>query len=101
MNAATWVTRRRSGLNADGEAELKAWLGADPRHAEAFADMDATFGDVQQLPDDDIAALKAERSHTPKVNRVAPPQTLKPLGRAPGPHPRQPVQPAPAGTVGC
>lgn len=59
IEAATWVTRSRSGLNAEGEAELQAWLDADPRHAEAFADMDATFGDVQQLPGDDVASLKA------------------------------------------
>lgn len=58
IEAATWAARRRNGLSADGEAELNAWLNADPRHADAFADMDATFGDVQQLPDEDVIALK-------------------------------------------
>jgi transmembrane sensor len=57
--AATWVTRKRSGLNAEDEAELQAWLDADPRHIEAFDDMEATFGDVQQLPDDAVAQLRA------------------------------------------
>ncbi|MFM2346424.1 MAG: hypothetical protein RL654_1177 [Pseudomonadota bacterium] len=59
IGAATWVTRRRSGLSVEEEAELQAWLDADPRHAEAFADMDTIFGDVQQLPDDDVVSLKA------------------------------------------
>ena len=57
--AATWVTRQRSGLDAQGKAELQAWLDADPRHAEAFTDMDATFGDLQELPGEDVARLKA------------------------------------------
>lgn len=59
IEAATWVARKRNGLDADGEAELQTWLDADPRHAAAFEDMDATFGDLQQLPDDDLASLKA------------------------------------------
>lgn len=59
LEAATWVARRRNGLNPKDEAELQDWLAADPRHAEAFADMDATFSDVKQLPDSDVAALKA------------------------------------------
>jgi len=59
IEAATWVTRRRNGLDAQGEAELADWLAADPRHVEAFEDMDATFGDVRQLPDADVTALKS------------------------------------------
>lgn len=58
IEAATWVTRKRSGLNAEGEAELKAWLDADPRHVEAFDDMAATLGELQQLPEEDVAQLR-------------------------------------------
>ncbi len=57
--AATWVTRKRSGLSPEGEAELQAWLDADPRHPPAFEDMGTTFGDLQQLPDDDVTQLRA------------------------------------------
>ncbi|MFY7865761.1 FecR family protein [Roseateles sp.] len=57
--AATWVTRKRSELSPAGEAELKAWLDADPRHAQAFEAMDATFGAVQQLSDDETAQFRA------------------------------------------
>lgn len=59
IEVVTWVTRRRNGLDAQGEAELADWLAADPRHVEAFEDMDATFGDVRQLPDADVTALKS------------------------------------------
>lgn len=58
IEAATWVARKRNGLDARGEAELQAWLDADPRHAGAFEDMDATFGEVSRLPDEDAASLR-------------------------------------------
>ncbi len=38
--AGRWATRRASGLDAAGRAELQAWLRADPRHAAAFAAAD-------------------------------------------------------------
>jgi len=88
IEAATWVTRRRNGLDAQGEAELADWLAADPRHAEAFEDMDATFGDVKQLPEDDVAALKT--SLPDRSREAAPasasPTEAKPLARPPQPH---------------
>jgi transmembrane sensor len=62
IEAATWVVRRHEGLDAQAEAELQAWLDADPRHAEALVEMDALRGDVQQIPDNDVAALKASLS---------------------------------------
>jgi transmembrane sensor len=46
--AATWLVRRRNGLDAQGEAELRAWLAADPRHRQAFEDMDA-IGTCKQV----------------------------------------------------
>lgn len=58
MEAATWAVRRRNGLDAVGDAELKAWLATDPRHAAALDDMEAMVGEVQQLPDGDVAALR-------------------------------------------
>lgn len=80
--AATWVTRQRSGLDTQGNAELRAWLDADPRHAEAFADMDATFGELQELPGEDVARLKTclpEKARTGAVpaSRAAPPASRK------------------------
>jgi transmembrane sensor len=57
--AATWLTRQRNGLDAAGQAELQAWLDADPQHAAAFQAMAGTVRRVQQLPAQDIARLKA------------------------------------------
>lgn len=69
--AATWVTRKRNGQNTEGDAELQAWLDADPRHAEAFEDMDATWGELQQLPQHNVARLKTlTTSHS--ATQVAP-----------------------------
>jgi transmembrane sensor len=83
--AATWVTRKRSGLNAEAEAELQAWLDADPRHAQAFEDMDATFGEVQQLPDDDVAQLRAGLPDREAANHTAPPRVASAPTQAPRP----------------
>lgn len=90
IEAATWVARKRNGLDADGEAELQAWLDADPRHAEAFADMDITFGDVQQLPDDDVALLK---TGLPDRQRIA--ATPPSMAAEPSPRPWQTPTPKP------
>lgn len=73
LEAATWVARRRSGLSDERAAELRAWLEADPSHAQAFEDMDATLGDVQQLPDDDVAQLKAALPERDPAEQTAPP----------------------------
>jgi len=59
LQAATWALRRRNGLDAQAQAELQAWLDADPRHAAALDEMEATLGEVRQLPDDDVAQLRA------------------------------------------
>jgi transmembrane sensor len=90
LEAATWVTRRRSGLSAEGEAELRAWLEADPGHAQAFEDMDATLGDVQQLPDDDVAQLKAALPERDVATQPAPPRIHDPVTSSP--HRPQPVR---------
>jgi transmembrane sensor len=44
--AARWFADRDSGLLED-ERELAAWLAADPRHARAFAEMEAVWADVR------------------------------------------------------
>jgi transmembrane sensor len=50
IEAATWLVRRREGLDAAGEARLQAWLQADPRHAQALHGMQATLDTLRQLP---------------------------------------------------
>lgn len=43
--AARWFAERDSGL-LDDESELNAWLDADPRHAQAFAEMEVVWSDL-------------------------------------------------------
>ncbi|WP_206243826.1 FecR family protein [Novosphingobium terrae] len=43
--AAHWFAERDSGLLTD-EAALADWLAADPRHAQAFAEMEGLWGDL-------------------------------------------------------
>lgn len=74
IEAATWVARKRNGLSTADEAELRAWLAADPRHGAAFEDMDETFGQVRDLPDDQVDALKAGLA--PPTGPVVPPRTV-------------------------
>ncbi|CAN7383236.1 FecR domain-containing protein [Pseudorhodoferax sp. LjRoot39] len=69
--AATWATRRRNGLDAQSNAELQEWLAADPRHADALADMDETFGEVGELPHGEVASL---RTALPARPAPAPPR---------------------------
>lgn len=89
IEAAIWVVRKRNGLDAEGEAELQSWLDADPSHAGAFEDMDATFREVKQLPGDDVAALKAvlpERSQVEVITPRSIPQSVGRSGRTPAHH---------------
>ena len=81
--AATWVTRRRNGLDAQGQAEFQDWLDAAPEHRKAFEDMAGTFDELQQLPQGEVAALKAPAmaiTDLPRRKRKSPlnPPTLMP-----------------------
>lgn len=45
--ASRWVTARDAGMMTDSdERELAAWLAADPRHARAFAQVEALWGTI-------------------------------------------------------
>lgn len=41
--AADWHARRDAGLTPEQERELARWLAADPRHADAFAELGRTW----------------------------------------------------------
>ncbi len=43
--AARWFADRDTGL-LDDESLLHAWLDADPRHAQAFAEMEVIWSDL-------------------------------------------------------
>ena len=91
IQAATWVARRRNGLNAAGEAELRAWLAADPSHQAAYDDMDDTFGRLRDMPADQVETLRAglrpseashPSTHTPEPRQQTPPRPTSPGRRA-------------------
>jgi len=88
IEAATWVARKRNGLSAADEAEWRAWLDADPSHRAAFEDMDNTFGQVKDLPDDEIDALKAGLTPSATDTAVQPQPASVPQQ-----HPRRPASP--------
>lgn len=44
--AARWVEQRDAGLSPAQQAELRDWLAADRRHAEAFAAADAAWSEL-------------------------------------------------------
>jgi len=41
--AADWFVRRRDGLPPEAEAAYQVWVGADPRHSAAMAELHATW----------------------------------------------------------
>lgn len=75
LAAARWVSRQRNGLDTQEQADLQAWLNANPRHGEAFEDMADTFGELQQLPEGDVASLRNGLPHVSTPARKARPAT--------------------------
>lgn len=47
--AADWIARRYAGLAPAEEQELARWLVADPRHAATFAELEATWTQLDAL----------------------------------------------------
>jgi transmembrane sensor len=48
--AAHWLLRRTEGLSPQQEYELKAWIGADPRHAAAITRLEQTCAMLERMP---------------------------------------------------
>lgn len=65
--AARWFAERDSGL-LDDESELNAWLDADPRHAQAFAEMEVVWSDLG-----DVTVSPALRASLAPPSMVLPP----------------------------
>lgn len=68
--AARWLVRRNEGLSALEEAEYQQWLNEDEKNAEAMAGLEELWGQLDELPDEDVEALKAslpERSTPPPM----------------------------------
>jgi transmembrane sensor len=71
--AAVWITRRDAGLSEAETAAFISWLQQDARHAEVFAELDATWKSFNRLakakpatsapPNADLLAPRRRRSH--------------------------------------
>jgi transmembrane sensor len=59
QTAADWLVARDRGLTRVQQAELAAWLRADARHAEIFAELEETWTRLGQLCDAAPAARTA------------------------------------------
>lgn len=78
--AADWLGRRDGGLTAEESRELDAWLNADPRHAAAFAGLEAALRSLDRLaslrpphssaPDPDLPLLARPRTERPAFRRT-------------------------------
>lgn len=80
--AASWAVRKRNGLNAQDYEKFEAWINADPRHAGAFEDMNATIDNVGQMSADDVAMLKAGVHSHSRSTAMAARATAPSNGRA-------------------
>jgi len=65
--AAVWLSLRDRGMNESETAEFMRWMQDDPRHAEIFAALDATWRDFDRL-----AAARPERAGEDDADLLAP-----------------------------
>jgi len=91
--AAGWMVRRQDGLTPQEEAELQAWLAADPAHAKALGQVEGVWGRMDEFPDEGVEALKAglqaeEAGISQSSPKVAP--VPAPVQPKPSPRPSQP-----------
>lgn len=62
--ASLWIVRRDRGLSPAEEAELRAWLAADPRHREALQRLGGAWDILTAPPaEEETAAIPFAASH--------------------------------------
>ncbi|CAB3628427.1 FecR family protein [Achromobacter pestifer] len=68
--AAKWFARARSGeWDAAGQAELDAWLAADPRHAYEYRVLESIWQAAADVPADRLRALAEPRRRVSSAGR--------------------------------
>lgn len=70
-DAAVWAARRQDGLSPEEDAELQAWLAGDPARGAKLDKLTGVLEQLDQLPTDDVAALKAALPPVPARGRLA------------------------------
>ncbi|WP_382323324.1 FecR domain-containing protein [Hydrogenophaga sp. UC242_53] len=86
LQAALWATRRHEGLDPTQEAAFERWLAEDPRHGEAYEELERSLDHVRDLPDADVQSLKAglDLHESMAGTAVGPPtDRLHPAGPSP------------------
>jgi transmembrane sensor len=71
LQASGWLIKRDRGLTAGEQDEFFQWLGADPRHGEAFARQQRTWKEFNQL-----AQWRPEHSAEPNPDLLALPTQI-------------------------
>jgi transmembrane sensor len=69
--AATWLVRMRSDLVGDADRRaFEAWLARDPSHGQAYAQAEALWGEVGEIPDPRMGSDVTDRSHGEATHRA-------------------------------
>ncbi len=81
--AANWQVRRQDGLSAREEAEFQKWLAQDPSHQAVFDRLEGLWSQLDNIPSDSIAQLKAGLPNTQDkpAGVLAPPHPVRPTTR--------------------
>jgi transmembrane sensor len=67
--AAEWLVRRDEGLSREGADDLARWLADDPRHAEAWQRLEATWAILEKMPQQQPAVAEREQKKNTAVPR--------------------------------
>lgn len=79
--AALWLARRLDGLTAEEDAELRAWLAGDPARGARLEHLAGVWGQLGELPAEDIASLRAALPPAPALTPVPEPAARPPQPR--------------------
>lgn len=74
--AAEWHTRNEDGLSTPEQAQFQQWLGANPAHAAAYAQLDQTYATLHRLPADAANRLRASSAVEPAHAAPASPPSV-------------------------
>lgn len=80
--AAAWLARRQSGLNARDEAALQTWLAHSAAHRRAFEQLAEIWQALDEIPQHEVARLRAEVQRDAKPKRARTAALASPARRA-------------------
>ncbi|EJE51399.1 Fe2+-dicitrate sensor, membrane component [Acidovorax sp. CF316] len=76
-DALAWFVRSRGGLSAGEARELAAWQAQDPAHADAFARWQVDWQQLDALPAQGVARLRAHLAQDLVRERAAAPRPAR------------------------